>query len=94
MPRKYCVVRAAFLVNSGFVPLLDLTPSPRADILKARRGIVTEENMALGTVADLTVEQFKDLMRQVVLETLGEALGDPDEGLELRDDIKVHSSFA
>jgi hypothetical protein len=45
--------------------------------------------MAYSTVADLTVEQFKDLMRQVVMQTLSEALGDPDEGLELRDDIKV-----
>jgi hypothetical protein len=45
--------------------------------------------MAYSTVADLTVEQFKDLMRQVVIQTLSEVLGDPDEGLELRDDIKV-----
>ena len=35
------------------------------------------------------MEQFKDLMRQVVIQTLSEVLGDPDEGLELRDDIKV-----
>ena len=45
--------------------------------------------MAYSTVADLTVEQFRDLMRQVVIQTLSEVLGDPDEGLELRDDIKV-----
>ena len=45
--------------------------------------------MAYGTVADLTVDQFKDLVREVVLETLTKVLGDPDEGLELRDDIKV-----
>ena len=45
--------------------------------------------MAYATVADLTVEQFKDLMREVVIQTLTEVLGDPDEGLELRDDIKV-----
>ena len=45
--------------------------------------------MADATVADLTVEQFKDLMREVVVQTLTEVLGDPDEGLELRDDIKV-----
>ncbi len=45
--------------------------------------------MAYSTVADLTVEQFKDLMRQVVIQTLSEVLGDPDEGLELRDDIKA-----
>ena len=41
------------------------------------------------TVADLTVDQFKDLIREVVIQTLIEVLGDPDEGLELRDEIKV-----
>jgi len=45
--------------------------------------------MAYSTVADLTVDQFKNLIRQVVIQTLSEVLGDPDEGLELRDDIKV-----
>jgi len=45
--------------------------------------------MAYRTVADLTVVQFKDLVREVVVQTLTEMLGDPDEGLELRDDIKV-----
>jgi hypothetical protein len=45
--------------------------------------------MAYGTVADLTVDQFKALMREVVVQTLTEVLGDPDEGLELRDDIKI-----
>jgi hypothetical protein len=45
--------------------------------------------MAHGTVADLTVGQFKDLIREVVVQTLTELLGDPDEGLKLRDDIKV-----
>jgi hypothetical protein len=44
--------------------------------------------MAYATVADLTVDQFKALMREVVI-PLSEVLGDPDEGLELRDDIKV-----
>jgi len=45
--------------------------------------------MAFTTIADLTVEQFKDLIREVVVQTLTEVLGDPDEGLELREDIKV-----
>ena len=45
--------------------------------------------MTYSTVADLTVDQFKDLIRQVVIQTLSEVLGDPDEGLELRDDIKA-----
>jgi hypothetical protein len=45
--------------------------------------------MTYRTIADLTVDQFKDLMREVVVQTFAEMLGDPDEGLELRDDIKV-----
>ncbi len=40
-------------------------------------------------VADLTVGEFKDLMRQVVTETFADILRDPDEGLELREDMKV-----
>ena len=44
--------------------------------------------MAYTTISDLTVDQFKDLIREVVLQTLTEVLGDPDEGLELRDEIK------
>jgi hypothetical protein len=45
--------------------------------------------MTHATVADLTVDQFTDLMRKVVLQTLAELLGDPDEGLELRRDMKA-----
>lgn len=45
--------------------------------------------MVYGTVADLTVDQFRDIMRGVVVQTLTEMFGDPDEGLELRDDIKI-----
>lgn len=45
--------------------------------------------MAITTIGDLTVDQFKALMREVVIQTFTEMLGDPDEGLELREDIKV-----
>lgn len=38
-------------------------------------------------VADLTVQEFKELVREVVIQTFLEMLGDPDEGLELRDDF-------
>ncbi len=38
-------------------------------------------------VADLTIQEFKELIREVVIETLAEVLEDPDEGLELREDI-------
>ncbi len=45
--------------------------------------------MTYGTVADLTVDQFKDLMREVVVQTLTEVFDDSDKGLELCDDIKI-----
>ena len=45
--------------------------------------------MSHSTVADLTVEEFKTLIREVVIQTLAEVFGDPDEGLELRDDLKA-----
>jgi hypothetical protein len=48
--------------------------------------------MAYATVADLTVDQFKALMREVVIQTLTEVLGDPAEDLELRDDITTSKS--
>lgn len=38
-------------------------------------------------VADLTVDEFRKLVREVVIQTLSGTLGDPDEGLELRDDF-------
>ena len=38
-------------------------------------------------VSDLTVQEFKELVREIVIQTLLEILGDPDEGLELRDDF-------
>ena len=52
--------------------------------------------MAYSSVADLTVDEFKDLIKEVVTQTILEILGDPDEGLELRDEIKerLHRSLA
>ena len=44
--------------------------------------------MAPTKVADLTVEEFKELVRDIVVQTLHEMPGDPDEGLELREDFK------
>ncbi len=38
-------------------------------------------------VADLTVDEFKALIREVVIQILEELLGDPDRGLELREDF-------
>ncbi|NOZ24417.1 MAG: hypothetical protein GXP25_25345 [Planctomycetes bacterium] len=44
--------------------------------------------MADQKIADLTMEEFKDLVREVVAETVMELLGDPDKGLELREDVR------
>ena len=43
--------------------------------------------MTPSKVADLTIDEFRNLVRAVVIQTLSEMLGDPDEGLELRDDF-------
>ena len=40
-------------------------------------------------VADLTTDELRDLIREVVTSTVAELLGDPDQGLELRQDIKA-----
>lgn len=39
-------------------------------------------------VSDLTVEEFEQLLEEVVERKLEEFLGDPDEGLELTEWIK------
>ena len=39
-------------------------------------------------VQDLTVEQLKTLIGEVVEEKLKELLGDPDWGMELREEVK------
>ena len=39
------------------------------------------------SVADLTVDELKQLVRTAVREALDELLPDPDGGLELRDDV-------
>ena len=39
-------------------------------------------------ITDLTVEEFKELVRDTVVQTLQEMPGDPDEGLELREDFE------
>jgi len=39
-------------------------------------------------VKELSVEQLKILIQEAVEEKLQEILGDPDQGLELREDVK------
>lgn len=43
----------------------------------------------MGTVKDLTVSEFRELIEQTVEQKLLELLGDPDEGLELREEVKA-----
>ena len=50
--------------------------------MQARRNTITPSK-----VADLTIDEFRDLVRAIVIQTLSEILDDPDEGLELRDDF-------
>ena len=39
-------------------------------------------------VSDLTVDEFRSLVRDIVRETLNEMLSDPDEGLDLKDGVE------
>ncbi len=45
--------------------------------------------MAYSNVAELTVDELKTLVKEIVTQTILEMFGDPDEGLELRQDIKA-----
>ena len=51
--------------------------------------------MAYSNVADLTIDEFRNLIKEVVTQTILEIFGDPDEGLELREEIKerLHRSL-
>ncbi|MBN1935932.1 MAG: hypothetical protein JW934_14775 [Anaerolineae bacterium] len=40
--------------------------------------------------ADLPVDEFKSVIREVVFQTIHEILSDPDEGLELREDMVAY----
>ncbi|HUT19670.1 MAG TPA: hypothetical protein VM366_10950 [Anaerolineae bacterium] len=44
--------------------------------------------MTVSSVADLTVEELKELIRETVSQTILEMLGDPDKEAELREDVK------
>jgi hypothetical protein len=41
------------------------------------------------TIADMTVDDLRKLIRETVIQTFFEMLGDPDEDLELRDEFKL-----
>lgn len=38
-------------------------------------------------VADLTVQELKEIVREVIIQTLSEMMADPDAGLELREEF-------
>jgi hypothetical protein len=40
------------------------------------------------SVADLTVEELRDLIREVVAEAIADLFADPDSGLELHEDFQ------
>ena len=50
---------------------------------------MTPSKVSVGTtkVADLTIDEFREIVQEVVIQTLSEMMIDPDEGLELRDDF-------
>ena len=43
--------------------------------------------MASSRIADLTVNEFKELVRESVAQSITGLLGDPDQGLRLREDF-------
>ena len=45
--------------------------------------------MAAQTVAELTIDEFRELIRETVAEVVAELLDDPDEGLEFREEFAV-----
>jgi hypothetical protein len=55
-----------------------------------------ESSMSTTRVADLTVEEFRELLREIVQETIGELLADcdPDVGLKFRPDVAEYLTNA
>ncbi len=52
--------------------------------------------MSYAKVADLSIDDFKSLIRETVSQTIIDMLNNPDEGLELREDFsaKLRQSLA
>lgn len=50
---------------------------------------MTPSDISAGStkVADLTIDEFREFVQEVVIQTLSGMMSDPDEGLELRDDF-------
>lgn len=45
--------------------------------------------MTYTTISELSVNELKMLIRETVKETIADLMADPDEGLELRDDVEA-----
>jgi len=52
--------------------------------------IFGENNMANTTVSELTIEELKSLIREVVEQTITNMIEDPDTGLGLQDNVKKY----
>lgn len=52
--------------------------------------------MTYSSVAELSVDELRNLIKEVVSQTILEMFDDPDEGLEIREEIKerLHRSFS
>jgi hypothetical protein len=44
--------------------------------------------MISSKVADLTIHEFEGLIKKIVMQTISEIFSDPDEGLEIREELK------
>ena len=44
--------------------------------------------MTVSSVADLTVEELRELIRETVSQTIADMFSDPDRGVELRQDVQ------
>ncbi|MCX6638933.1 MAG: hypothetical protein NTW14_00410 [bacterium] len=62
-------------------------------IKRAEKEVLQEvadgKSTSIMTVANLTLEELKTLIRESVKQTLTELLSDPDEGLELNSELQV-----
>jgi len=45
--------------------------------------------MSLTKVSDLSIDELKNIIREVVEQTITDLIVDPDEGLELRQEIQI-----
>ncbi len=44
--------------------------------------------MAEPKVADMSLDEFREIVREAVVEAVSEIIVDPDQGLDLRDDFE------